>query len=128
MASQQPVIAVDFDGTCVTHDYPYIGQDIGAVPVLRELADCGYRLILHTMRSGRLEKDAVEWFKQNGIPLYAVNNNPEQKEWTQSVKVFADLYIDDAALGIPLKSSPTSTRPYVDWEATRELLVKEGFL
>lgn len=76
------VIAVDFDGTCVTHEYPYMGTDIGAVPVLKELADAGCRLILYTMRSGKLEKEAVEWFRKNGIPLFAVNQNPEQKKWT----------------------------------------------
>lgn len=124
----QVVIAVDFDGTCVTHDYPYIGSDIGAVPVLRELVDAGYNLVLNTMRSGRLEKDAVRWFKENDIPLYGVNCNPDQKSWTSSPKVFADLYIDDAALGIPLKTSPTSTRPFVDWVKVRELLVSLGYL
>lgn len=124
----QVVIAVDFDGTCVTHDYPYIGSDIGAVPVLRELVDAGYNLVLNTMRSGRLEKDAVRWFKENNIPLYGVNCNPDQKSWTSSPKVFADLYIDDAALGIPLKTSQTSTRPFVDWVAVRELLVSLGYL
>jgi hypothetical protein len=31
------VVGVDFDGTCVTHEYPKIGRDIGAVPVLKEL-------------------------------------------------------------------------------------------
>ena len=124
----QVVIAVDFDGTCVTHDYPYIGSDIGAVPVLRELVDAGYNLVLNTMRSCRLEKDAVKWFKENNIPLYGVNCNPDQKSWTSSPKVFADLYIDDAALGIPLKTSQTSTRPFVDWVAVRELLVSLGYL
>ena len=124
----QVVIAVDFDGTCVTHDYPYIGSDIGAVPVLRELVDAGYNLVLNTMRSGRLEKDAVKWFKENNIPLYGVNCNPDQQSWTSSPKVFADLYIDDAALGIPLKTSQTSTRPFVDWVAVRELLVSLGYL
>ena len=124
----QPIIAVDFDGTCVTLEYPYMGRDIGAVPVLRELADAGYRLILHTMRSGRLAKSAAEWFKENGIPLYAVNSNPEQKSWTDSPKVYADLYIDDSALGIPLKMTPDVTRPFVDWEGVRELLVREGYL
>ena len=91
------VIAVDFDGTCVTHDYPYIGSDIGAVPVLKELTDAGYRLVLNTMRSGRLEKDAVRWFKDNNIPLYGVNKNPDQKSWTASTKVYANLYIDDSS-------------------------------
>ena len=124
----QVVIAVDFDGTCVTHDYPYIGSDIGAVPVLRELVDAGYNLVLNTMRSGLLEKDAVRWFKENNIPLYGVNCNPDQKSWTSSPKVFADLYIDDAALGIPLKTSQTSTRPFVDWVEVRKLLIALGYL
>ena len=124
----QMVIAVDFDGTCVTHDYPYIGSDIGAVPVLKELVDAGYNLVLNTMRSGRLEKDAVKWFKENNIPLYGVNCNPDQKSWTSSPKVFADLYIDDAALGIPLKTSQTSTRPFVDWVEVRKLLIALGYL
>lgn len=124
----QLVIAIDFDGTCVTHEYPYMGSDIGAVPVLKELADAGYRLVLNTMRSGKTEKEAIKWFKDNDIPLFGVNCNPEQKSWTKSPKVFADLYIDDSALGVPLTSSPTSTRPYVDWIRVREWLVAEGYL
>lgn len=124
----QLVIAVDFDGTCVTHEYPYMGSDIGAVPVLKELSDAGYRLVLNTMRSGKTEKEAVKWFKENDIPLYGVNSNPDQKSWTKSPKVFADLYIDDSALGVPLTSSPSSTRPYVDWVKVREWLVAEGYL
>ena len=124
----QLVIAVDFDGTCVTHEYPYMGSDIGAVPVLKELSDAGYRLVLNTMRSGKTEKEAVKWFKENDIPLYGVNSNPDQKSWTKSPKVFADLYIDDSALGVPLTSSPSSTRPYVDWAKVREWLVAEGYL
>ena len=46
-------IAVDFDGTCVTHEYPNIGKDIGAVPVLKKLTDSGHKIILNTMRSGK---------------------------------------------------------------------------
>ncbi len=121
-------IAIDFDGTCVTHEYPYLGQDVGAAPVLRELAEQGHNLILHTMRSGKLEKEAVQWFKDNGIPLYAVNANPTQKKWTKSPKVHADVYIDDSALGCPLIHSATTSRPYVDWVKVREWLVQEGFL
>ena len=122
------IIAIDFDGTCVTHEYPYMGSDIGAVPVLKELTDAGYHLVLNTMRSGKTEKEAVKWFKDNDIPLYGVNKNPDQKSWSASPKVYADLYIDDSALGVPLTSSPTSTRPYVDWVRVREWLVAEGYL
>ena len=38
------IIAIDFDGTCVYHDYPYVGKDIGAVPVLKELVAAGHKL------------------------------------------------------------------------------------
>jgi hypothetical protein len=36
----------------MTHDYPKIGKDIGAVLVLKELIDNKHQLILFTMRSG----------------------------------------------------------------------------
>ena len=46
------IIAVDFDGTCVSHEYPKVGKDIGAVPVLKALVEIGHKIILNTMRSG----------------------------------------------------------------------------
>ena len=110
-------IAVDFDGTCVTHEYPRVGKDIGAVPVLKKLVDSGHHIILNTMRSGKELVDAVHWFADNDIPLYGANENPTQKEWTLSPKVYAHLYIDDAALGCPLRfDRAVSSRPFVDWE------------
>lgn len=45
------IIAVDFDGTCVTHEFPKVGKDIGAVPVLKKLIEKGHKIILYTMRS-----------------------------------------------------------------------------
>jgi hypothetical protein len=113
-------IAIDFDGTCVTHDYPRIGEDIGAIPVLKELVDKGHLLILYTMRSGKQLDDAVKWFKDNDIKLYAKQYNPSQQSWTTSNKCYAQLYIDDAALGCPLKYD--KARPYVDWEEVRNIL------
>lgn len=117
------IIAVDFDGTCVTHEYPEIGKDIGAVPVLKRLTDCGNQIILWTMRSGRELKAAVEWFEQNNIPLYGINQNPDQS-WSKSPKAYAHLYIDDAAAGCPLKQTSLSDRPYVDWDQILILLMK----
>jgi hypothetical protein len=109
-------IAIDFDGTCVTHEYPRVGKDIGAIPVLKMFVEAGHKLILNTMRSGDELADAVQWFEDNNIPLYGVNENPTQKQWTASPKVYAHIYIDDAALGCPLKMEPAvSNRPYVDW-------------
>lgn len=128
MALPKAIIALDFDGTVVTHEYPHIGSDAGAVPVLKELVANDYKLILYTMRHGELLKKAVAWFHERGIPLYAVNENPEQKSWTTSSKVYADLYIDDAALGVPVRYLDHCSRPTVDWEAVREELVKMGYL
>ena len=44
-------ILLDFDGTCVQHEYPYVGDDIGAQQVLHDLVKNGHQLILFTMRS-----------------------------------------------------------------------------
>jgi hypothetical protein len=122
-------IAVDFDGTCVTHEYPKVGKDIGAVPVLKRLIAGGNRLILNTMRCGKELQDAVDWFKVNDIPLYGINEDPGQKEWTKSPKVFANLYIDDAALGCPLMRDITkSKRDFVDWNEVDKLLRVLDFL
>lgn len=123
------IIAIDFDGTCVTHDYPNIGKDIGAIPVLQQLAYYGHWLILFTMRSGEELKEAKNWCDINQIKLEGVNFNPLQATWTTSPKVYADLYIDDAALGCPLKYDCTlSNRPFVDWEKVKVLLQQYMFL
>lgn len=110
------IIAIDFDGTMVTHDYPEIGKDIGAAPVIRALQDRGHKIILFTMRSRLPLSAAVDWCKDNGIELYGINENPTQNHWTTSPKPYAQIYIDDAALGVPLINNPAlSHRPYVDW-------------
>ncbi|MBO5671644.1 MAG: hypothetical protein J6R81_00565 [Alistipes sp.] len=117
------IIAVDFDGTCVEHDYPDVGMDVeGAVDVLKALNAKGHKLILFTMRSGTKLDAAVRWFKERKIELWAVNTNPEQKSWTDSVKVHADLYIDDSAVGCPLMFIDDAPRPMVNWAKVRERL------
>ena len=118
-------VAVDFDGTCVTHEYPRIGRAVGAEPVLYELVKQGARLILWTMRSGKELADAVRWFEERNIPLWGINENPEQKTWTQSPKAYAQLYIDDAALGAPLCPGQDGEHPYVDWAKVRDLIYAE---
>ena len=140
------IIAIDFDGTCVTHDFPRVGKDIGAVPVLKKLTDNGHKLILFTMRSNRNDNNpiddkniqnvtgqfldnAVNWFKQNDIPLYGIQTNPTQTEWTTSPKAYAELYIDDAALGCPIKYDPElSKKHFVDWESVEISLKLKGLI
>jgi len=123
------IIAIDFDGTCVTHEYPKMGKDIGAVPVLREIVSNDHSLILLTMRCDMFLADAVRWFVENGIPLRSINHNPDQRKWTSSPKVYAHLYIDDAGLGIPLLyDSDVCSRPYVDWAQVRNHLLVRGVI
>lgn len=120
------IIAIDFDGTCVTHEYPHIGKDIGAVPILKKLVENGHKLMLWTMRgtnSNNTLSDAVKWFMVNKIELWAVNENILQLQWTNSKKQYANLYIDDAALGCPLIFDKTkSDRPFVDWAKVEQML------
>lgn len=123
------VIIVDFDGTCVTHDYPRVGKNIGAQPVLKQLVKDGHQLVLFTMRDGETLKDAEDWFKDNGIPLYGSQRNPDQNSWTTSPKAYGQIHIDDAALGCPLKTDAAmSHRPFVDWVRVRELLIERGVI
>lgn len=117
-------ICVDFDGTCVTHEYPFIGKDIGAVPVLKQLTEEGHKLILFTMRDGKELDDSTNWFIKNDIPLFGVQRNPTQDNWTDSPKAYGQLYIDDAALGAPLKvDKELSDRPFIDWEKVKGILL-----
>lgn len=75
-------------------------------------------------------QDAIDWFAKYDIPLYGVNDNPSQHSWTDSPKVYANMYIDDAALGIPLVYNDMSSmmRPYVGWVRVTELLYESGVL
>jgi hypothetical protein len=116
------IIAIDFDGTCVKHQYPQIGPTLPmAVETLRELAAYGHELILYTMRSGKELQEAVDWWRGHGLPLYGINQNPVQSKWTESPKAYAHLYIDDAALGCPVKLD-VHGRDYVDWPVVRQML------
>lgn len=132
-------ICVDFDGTCVYHEFPKVGADApGAVQVLKELVDAGHKLILFTMRSdvddplstqkgivaepGQYLQHAIDWFAYHEIPLFGIQRNPTQNSWTSSPKAYGHIYIDDAALGCPLLKRSNHDRPYVDWAKVRELL------
>jgi len=143
-------ILIDFDGTCVTHEFPFIGKDIGAQKVLKQLVDKGHKLILFTMRSDKIDVDlavdkikeydihlktdqyltqAVEWFEANDIPLFGIQADPNQHTWTSSPKAYGQLIIDDTGLGCPLSFNKyLSARPFVDWAKIETLLKEQGIL
>ena len=95
------IIAIDFDGTIVQHQYPEIGSEIPfATSTIRKLIEEQHQIILWTVRRGKLLQDAVDWCKERGIEFYAVNKSyPEENADSAYAKVNADLFIDDRNLG-----------------------------
>ena len=87
---------IDFDGTCVPNlpEPGFSEVDTGAERVLKRIVSAGHRLILWTCRNNsrnnpynyiggkfRTEtslEEAERWFREREIPLYCVNNNPEE--------------------------------------------------
>ena len=115
------IIAVDFDGTLVRHDFPRIGAEApNAFKVLRKLQEGGHQLILLTMRSDCMERnylqEAIDFCAERGVRFWAVNNNPEQGSWTSRLKVYAQRDIDDLALGSPMADG------VVDWHVVEQML------
>ena len=96
-------IAIDFDGTIVEHRYPKIGNEIPfATDTLKMLIKDRHRLILWTVREGKLLDEAVEWCRERGVEFYAVNRDYPEEDASHhgfSRKVKADLFMDDRNLG-----------------------------
>ena len=100
-------IAVDFDGTIVTHHYPYIGDlQPGAKEALQALKDAGHTIVIWSCRSNRDRNspynmvesglnppywEMVDFLNTNKIPYDVVDDGT-------CGKIHADLYIDDRAV------------------------------
>ena len=98
------IIAIDFDGTIVEHKYPAIGAELPfAIETLIKLKEEGHKLILWTVREGRLLDEAVEFCRERGLEFYAINRDYPEEEKSRnnhfSRKLKADLWIDDRNLG-----------------------------
>ena len=98
-------IAIDFDGTIVEHRYPEIGPELPfAVDTLKMLIADNHKLILWSVREGKLLEDAVNWCRERGIEFYAVNKDfPEENEklnqhYARKLSS-VDVWIDDRNLG-----------------------------
>lgn len=97
-------IAVDFDGTIVTHEYPKIGREIPfAIETLKMLIRDQHRLILWSVREGELLQEAVDWCKERGVEFWAVNKDYPEESYENnnhfSRKLKADYFIDDRNIG-----------------------------
>ena len=96
------VIAVDFDGTLCTRNWPGIGEpNRELISQLIEEQKNGTAIILFTCREKRLLRDAVDWCRKQGLVFDEVNRNIKERirvYKSDSRKISADLYIDDRAV------------------------------
>ena len=102
MSQRQMIVAVDFDGTIVEHQYPFIGEPIpGAIDSLKRFIDEGIRLVLWTCRRGDELTEAVVYCANNGVFFEGVNEDISSIS-NLSGKIYADFYIDDRAMFDPI--------------------------
>ena len=126
------IIAIDFDGTIVTHQYPHIGRELpGAINTIKTLQANGFKVFLYTMRDGEQLEEALEFLESRGIEL---PGNASPAQFSTSPKQYATLYIDDAAIGTPLclnhgsGSFINAVCLNVDWMKVAQILYKRNLL
>jgi hypothetical protein len=106
---------VDFDGTIVENKAPEIGELLPhCFYYLSEFKARGAKIYLWTCRSGARFNEAVHFVEEN---IFLFDDYNFQADF--SPKIYADVYIDDKALGCPLSVSSLSAvrgKPYVNWE------------
>lgn len=97
--SYKPILAIDFDGTIVTAEYPKLGRiNQGVIKAMWEAKARGWEIIIWTCREGQYLTDAVELLNRAGIPYDYVNHHSKQAldffDY-ESRKIYATLYHDD---------------------------------
>lgn len=120
------LLAVDFDGTIVDHEFPYIGQlKPNAKQVINELYDEGFGIFIWTCRDSTFHPDlrkfpnatptifdVHDFLEKEGIKYDGININHPQLGFQPVPKIYGDIYIDDKQLGgIPN-----------DWRIIKELI------
>lgn len=97
------VISIDFDGTVVEHRYPQIGEEIPhATETLKKLIADGHKLVMWTVREGKLLDEAVQWCRDRGVEFAAINETlrEDTNEHSHNTrKINADIYVDDCNIG-----------------------------
>ena len=121
---QDCYVAINFDGTCVEHNYPKVGMDIGADPWLRAAVALKAKLILNTSRCGPELGAAIDWFEDHDVKLWDTNNNPEQYKWTKSAKLYAHIYVESTALGAPMNPRTERKKPHMNWDLAGPMLLR----
>jgi hypothetical protein len=128
-------IAVDFDGTIVMNKFPRIGEPIpGAIETIKTIRQNGHKVFLWSSRYGRKLAEAIEFCESYWLDFDGANHTTSDLH-TASPKQYADIYIDDRALGVPKTFYSTITGEQVtmlDWdqiafELVPEIITKEQY-
>lgn len=99
---RRKIIAVDFDGTLFTDEYPEVGYPVWKViNYCKEQQEKGAILILWTCRNGKDLQEAIEQCRYVGLTFDYVNENTKENlsryGEVDNRKIYADEYIDDKA-------------------------------
>lgn len=112
------VIAIDFDETIAMRDENFVPIKLikGAKEVINWLHDdLGCTIIIWTCRGKKILNLAKKFLDKNDIHYDKINENADTTKFPTSRKIYADIYIDDRALGT---DSP------VNWSKIKSLLKK----
>ena len=109
-----PILAVDFDGTLVSNEFPNIGKpDWVLTEMVKEQQKKGWKLILWSCRTGEALQQAVDFCRNIlGLKFDAVNDNiPEVQQYfgESTRKVFANLYLDDRNAAFIIRKGKSNT-------------------
>jgi len=120
-----PIIAIDFDGTIVQHDFPRIGELMpDAKRVINKWADMGWHILVWTCRNN-YEPDHPDWDQapigavakfcdEQGLKITGINQQQANLGfYLEARKIFANVYIDDRNLG-----------GFPGWNATEAMVEK----
>lgn len=134
--TDKKIIAIDFDGTIVTDEFPKVGKLLrGAKATIRALRNNGHHVFLWTVRTNtddhpHVLDDAIEFLKNNEIYLDGVNHSPFIPT-KDSIKQYANVYIDDLNLGAPLilqKRHDGAFSNAIDWGRVAFTLYLNGYI
>ena len=96
------IIAVDFDGTLVTDEFPEIGEINHSIwEKILSAQESGSKIILWTSRDNERLKQAVEFCAERGLHFDAINDNLDECKVlfnNNTRKVYANEYWDDKAV------------------------------
>ena len=108
-------IAVDFDGTIVTNEFPDIGTELpDAIRTLKDLQKAGHKIIIWTCRCEPWLGPVTNYLADRGFTPDAINSNVGKVDAFGVPKIVADIYMDD-------RSFP----PFTDWQDVRRKILNE---